>query len=141
MIFKPFRKGSIKIFNDNNSEIILEFENLITPFGIEEWKGKKNINIDVGNNVNLNNVNNNSFNLKNQILGLEHELFTKRIYNSINLNSFAPISALKKNQYIKIDLENKKDYNINKNEPFNGKILVSHIWYYNDTMGLKLILQ
>ena len=133
--FKRSSKGKILIKRDFE-DITHDFSNLECAFGLETWKNKKNINLDVTKG-------NDGYNVKTFVQNLEHEIVQMDVYDGIDLSNYTFVSGIKQDKYTKKDkflrINITDNSQFEKNEMVSGQIIVNNMWYYGNTYGLNYI--
>lgn len=127
------KKGDIGIKKDKN-DIVIEFNNLITPNGLETWKNKQIINLDLKDS-------NDGYNVKIEIQHLEHELVKLNKLDDIDVSNYILCPLIKLDRYLRINIPDDKLILVKPNDKLSGKIIISKVWYFGKQYGLycKLI--
>jgi hypothetical protein len=126
--FDFIKKGDINI-KKNNEDIIIEFQKLITVNGVENWKNKQIINLDLKDS-------NEGYNVKIEIQYIEHEIIKKSKIEEIDFKEFNFCPLIKLDRYLRINIPDDLLFSAQKGDKISGKIIISKIWYFGKQYGL-----
>jgi hypothetical protein len=122
------RKGHIGVIKDDQ-DIILEFKDLVTPNGIETYKNKNVINLDLKDT-------NEGYNLKIELQHLEHQIIKNDKIEEIDFTNYKFIPVIKLERFLRINIPNDVFIQAKTNDKISGKIKISKIWYFGNSYGL-----
>ena len=138
MEFVLKKKGIYNIIFSENEECLIDFNDWYCHYGIEKFKSKYILNLNI-------NDDNSGHNLKNFIKQIynkinEEKILEKMGYSS-NLIFFNPI---KKNKYNIYTVRLELDENIPDIEPksqLSGVLHLSDLWIWDNNYGIKIYLK
>jgi len=122
------KKGEIKI-KKNGMDIEIEFKNLVTPNGVENWNNKQIINLDLKDS-------NEGYNVKIEIQYLEHEIVKQNIIEGVDFKDFKLCPLIKLDRFIRINIPDDLNVKFEKGDKISGKIIIPKIWYFGKQYGL-----
>ena len=141
MEFIKEKKNSYNILLSNEL-IELEFDNWHCHYGIEKYKSKNIINLNL-------NKDNSGYNLKQTIKDIYNNALNSEELKYLELNKKFFYNPIKKNKYnietvrieIISDFENLTNNKIEKNSEISGKMVINNLWIWDNSFGLKIVLK
>ena len=138
MEFVSKKKGCYNIIFPENELCLIDFENWYSHYGIEKFKSKYILNLNI-------NDDNSGHNLKN---------FIKQIYNKINEDNILEklgynknmlfFNPIKKNKYnihtVRLELDNNIPEILPKSL-LSGTLYISELWIWENNYGIKIHLK
>ena len=126
-----YRKNQYNITDSENKEIILNFNDVLSPFGEETWKNKRVLNLEIDTS------NPDNYNLELYIKTIQEIL--EKEYNFGSLEFASPYKTRYPNKpHLRTYLSD--DINTISKGRYTGSVSVDKVWIWGNKWGLKLII-
>ena len=131
---------------EENKECLIEFNNWYCHYGIEKFKSKYIINLNIKDD-------NSGYNLKNLIKQIYEKINNDSSLKEILKKNIIFFNPIKKNKYkietVRIELEKSINedsvidgpINIKPKTEISGILCISDIWIWDDSYGIKVYLK